>query len=385
MLSVAMVVKNEIKTLEQTVEAVRSYVDYVAIGVDKASSDGTRQLAEKLADKVITIRLSEELAKKGPVRKSKNGNNDWGFSKARNRVMSVCPKGSWRLTLDGHETVHSPEKMQDLVAEAEAAGCDGVEVPICFEPDADGIPRLSYRQARLLGPAVQYNGPIHNVPVVSKMHVSDGISVEHRKQDQDVKSKVERDVQRADSNINGLRKKVEERPGDSRAWFYLAIAYKESARWLEAIEAYKKYLEISTWKEERWHARVNMGTCYSYLGDRINAREQFVLALEEFPAMAEAYYYLGDLAYKQQRYREAQVWLEKCISMEIPRCKLFVNPRTYQVDRYDLLSMVYNHLGQYDKSIEQAEKALKSTSNPRIKNNVKIWKNHIRGNDVKQG
>lgn len=93
--------------------------------------------------------------------------------------------------------------------------------------------------------------------------------------------------------------------------------------------------------------------------------------------MAEAYYYLGDLAYKQQLFCEAQVWLEKCVQMPIPVCRMFVNPSVYLVARYDLLSMVYNHLGQYEDAIEQAEKALEAAKNERIENNISSWRRHV--------
>jgi len=95
--------------------------------------------------------------------------------------------------------------------------------------------------------------------------------------------------------------------------------------------------------------------------------------------MAEAYYCLANLAYKQERFREAEVWIDKCLQLELPHCKLFVNPRTYMVDRYDLASMIYDHIGQYDKAVEQAEKALSAEENERIAKNVRIWKEHLNG------
>jgi len=374
MLSAAMIVKNEVKTLEQTIYSVKDHVDEIVIGLDVESNDGTGELAEKLATKVVPTYLSEELRKKGPRKKK----GDWGFSKARNIVLNACDPKNWRMTLDGHEVVHQSENLSETIEQAMDKGCDGVEIPIRFEPDQFGIPSLLYNQARLFAPSVRYRNPIHNVPAIQKTYTSDLVSIEHRKKDQDPGSKADRDKQRSSSTIEGLLKKVKDAPEDPRSWFYLGNSYKENARYREAIPAYEKYLTLSKWREERWHARVNMGTCHSYLGDHQNAREQFSLALEEFPAMAEAYYYLADLAYKRQRFREAQVWLEKCVELDIPKCTLFVTPKIYLVDRYDLLSMVYHHLGLPQNSIEQAEKALAATNNPRIRNNIEFWKKSLR-------
>ena len=378
MLTAALIVKNEVKTLEKTVATVLPYVDEVVIGVDTQSTDGTKELAEKLADKVIPIYLSEELSKKGPI----NGGTDWGFSAARNQVFEECNTLNWRLVLDGHETVHNPEQLQSVVNKAAALGCTGVEVPIHFEPDEYNIPRQVFNQARLMSPKVRYKNPLHNVPVISKTYTSDEIHVEHRKQDQAKEDKEDRDVQRSDSTIMGFIDKVTTNPKDSRSWFYLGTAYKENALYEPAIDAYKEYLKIATWKEERWHARVNMGTCYKLLGQLEDARKQYILAIDEFPAMAEAYYYLGFMAYQNKSYREAQVWLEKCIELGKPMGKLFITPKIYLVDRYDLLSMVYHHLGWWGKAIEQAEKALTSVKNARIEKNVSLWRASLNKHDA---
>lgn len=377
MISVAMIVKNEVATIRDTIMSVKEHVDEVVIGVDEDSNDGTLKIAKELGDKVFTIYLSEELKRKGPRESENNKVQEWGFSRARNQVLDECKKRNWRLTLDGHETVYNPETMKEAIEEAVKDGCDGIEVMLNFEPDENGIPSLAYRQGRLFAPSVRYNNPLHNVPVVKKMFSYDEFKIEHRKQDQDIVSKRERDIQRSESTVQGFMNEVSKNPGNSRPWFYLGNACKENAKWEQAIGAYKQCLNISKWNEERWHARINMGTCHSCMGDTINAREQFVMAIEEFPSMAEAYYYLADLAYKQQRYREAQVWSEKCSEMPVPKCKLFVNPRIYLVNRYDQLSMVYHHLGRYEDAIVQAKKALENAPNPRIDNNIRCWEESI--------
>ncbi len=373
MLSVAMVVKNEVETLERSIASVRDYVDYVAVGIDAMSSDGSRELAEKLADKVVNINLSKELEKKESI----DDSHEWGFSKARNMVFDACPEESWRLVLDGHETIINPEKMERIVEEASEADCDGVEIRMNFEPDDNGIGQTTYLTARLMGPSVRYKNSLHNVAGVRRMYTTERVIVEHRKKDQNIESKQERDVQRSDSNINGFKKKLEENPKDTRSWFYLGNAYKENGMYYDAILAYQEYIELGGWRDERWHAHVNMGTCYARMGNTDEARNCYARAVEQFPAMAEAYYYLADLAYSQKKYREAQVWLEKCIELDMPYTKMFVNPKIYASDRYDKLAMVYQHTGEYAKAIEQAEIAYAATKNPRILNNITIWKKWI--------
>jgi len=373
-LSLAMIIKDEVQTIERTIMSVKEYVDEIVVGLDKESTDGTIDVLKKLGITPIHLDLSAELKTKGPIQ----GSGEWGFSKARNKVLDACSFANFRLILDGHEIVHHPENLIRIIEEAKISNCDGVEVPIHFEKDDNGIPRLIYNQGRILGPHVRYKNSMHNVPVIKQMMFSKDIVVEHCKKDQAGTSKIARDVQRSDSTIEGFEQKVKENPKDARSWFYLGAAYKENRKYHDSIRAYRKCLKHSVWNEERWHALVNTGTCFSCLGKQDKAREQFVLALGAFPPMAEAYYYLADLAYKQKQYREAQVWLDKCVELDMPSAKLCVNPKIYIVDRYDLLSMVYNHLGQFGRAIEWAKKALEAGPNLRIEKNIHIWQVHIK-------
>lgn len=370
MLSVAMIVKNEADTLRETINSVAGIADEIVIGVDSKSNDGTRSIANELATKVVAIRLSDELE----LGRSLEGLDDWGFSRARNVVLDKCDPGNWRLILDGHEIVKHPEKIVDWIVKVSAAKGDGIEVPIDFEPDADGVPVSRYFQIRLIAPSVIYRNAIHNYPVVKVPHQITDVSVEHRKKSQNLNSKTERDVQRSKANIESLSSNVEKNPTDARSWFYLGMAFRENARWEESINAFSEYLKIATWNEERWQARYEIARCQRALGNIDAARDQYSQCLEEFPAMAEAWFCLGDLAYHQQRFREAQVWLERCVELPFPKCKLFITPLVYLFNRHDSLSMVYDHLGMFEKAVEQGELALKGKKDPRVENNVSIWK-----------
>jgi tetratricopeptide (TPR) repeat protein len=122
---------------------------------------------------------------------------------------------------------------------------------------------------------------------------------------------------------------------------------------------------------------MDKGHCLSILGRKDEARTSFAMAIDEHPVRAEAHYHLGDLAYNQQRFGEAEAWLEKCITLPMPQCRLFLVPRVYWVMRHDLLSMVYHHTGKIKQAIEQAEIALEKVNDARIKKNVALWKEHL--------
>ncbi len=369
-----MIIKNEINTLRSTIESVKEYVDEIVIGIDEASNDGSRELAHELADKVIVTYLSEELDKQAPH----SGEGDYGFSAARNLVLNECNSNNWRLTLDGHEIVHKPHNIINLIKKVKDAGGDGIKVPLFYEKNEWGHPSLMFYQGRLLGPKVRYNNPEHNIPVILRTHRSDDITIEHCRDDQRVEDRAARNEQRNKVNVEGFKIKVEKNPKDSRSWFYLGVAYQENLKWELAIDAFNKYLGVSTWKEERWHARYKMAACYRAIKNLEEAKIQYCMSLDEFPEMVESYYCLGDIAYKQQRFKEAQVWLERCIDMPQPDCDMFLTPSVYWFHRYDRLSMIYSHLFMYHKAIEQAKKALEMTDAEHVKKNLVYWEKHIK-------
>ena len=376
-LSLCMILKHEEKTIASTIHAVSPILSEIVIGFDKESKDGTREEITKLAKELPTIKwklfeinLSAELAAK----KSLDDESGWGFSKARNQVFSVADPNAWRIILDGHERVVDPRLFAAEIRNAIEAKCDCVDVTVYFEPANDGIPQSIFESSRAAAPGVEYVNSIHNVLAGKKHYKAKDVVIEHCKAKQAKESRAERNVQRSDSNINGLETKALRNPSDSRTWFYLATAYKENGMYEQAISAYDECLVHSKWHEERWTARMDKGHCLVIIGRKDEARTSYAMAIDEHSARAEAHYHLGDLAYNQKRFGEAEAWLEKCVSLPMPQCRLFLVPRVYWVMRHDLLSMVYHHTGKIKLAIEQAEIALEKVKDSRIARNVELWK-----------
>jgi glycosyltransferase involved in cell wall biosynthesis len=241
MISVAMIVKNEVQTLEETVKSVAEIADEIVIGVDSKSSDGTAEIAKKLATKIVKINLTDELEAGHSI----EGLDDWGFSRARNIVLENCNPVNWRIILDGHEIVKHPEKISEWVKKVSAAKGDGIEVPIHFEPDENGVPNILYFQIRLISPSVRYRNAIHNYPVVAVPHQIVDVAIEHRKKNQNVAAKTERDKQRSRANMESLSSNVKNNPKDSRSWFYLGMAHRENGHWQDAINSFLKYKKMN--------------------------------------------------------------------------------------------------------------------------------------------
>jgi tetratricopeptide (TPR) repeat protein len=72
-------------------------------------------------------------------------------------------------------------------------------------------------------------------------------------------------------DIQLLKKGLEKEKNNDRYTFYLANSYRDAGQYKNAIETYKKRIEIGGWAEEVWHSYYSIGKCYKYMGDMANA------------------------------------------------------------------------------------------------------------------
>jgi tetratricopeptide (TPR) repeat protein len=72
-------------------------------------------------------------------------------------------------------------------------------------------------------------------------------------------------------DINLLKKGLEKEKNNDRYTFYLANSYRDAGLSENAIETYKKRIELGGWVEEVWHSHYSIGKCYKRMGDMANA------------------------------------------------------------------------------------------------------------------
>jgi len=72
-------------------------------------------------------------------------------------------------------------------------------------------------------------------------------------------------------DIRLLRQGLIDEPNNDRYTFYLANSYKDAGQYQNAIDTYKKRIQLGGWKEEVWISYYQIGLCYKKLGDMPNA------------------------------------------------------------------------------------------------------------------
>ena len=364
-LSLALIIKNELKTIEKTLASALPYVDEVVIGLDEASSDGTEELLQKYPQyKVIRTTLTKDLA-------DKTG----GFAKARNQTIAATT-GDWVLMLDGHELLEilPDHTLKQVIADAEKQGSDAVYAKVWSEVQ-NGVPALILDQIRLFKRHIRYERENHSVPNAKNTFTTKDYKVLHLRKEQDPTACRERRKQADNTNEIGLKKALAKDPFDRRSIFYLGNTYRDRKEWANAIAQYERYIALgSNFKEELYYAYYYAATCYQALHQNDQAIVRAQQATELMPQMAEAFYLLGEIYYYQQQNEQAMFWLEKCCELDIPDVRMFVYPPIYMIKRYDILSMVYHRLGMIDKARETILKALKNDpNNERFLRNLSWW------------
>jgi tetratricopeptide (TPR) repeat protein len=360
--------KQEATTIEKAVETCRPYVDHVLISVDSKSTDGTIDVAKEIADTVMIHEFETDETPYG------------SFARIRNAYMDAAMEAGcdYVVHLDGHEYMESPTKetFHSLIEknpEVEAFGIDlfmnGTKI----------------RQMRMnkLSPKIRYVGDIHNFMSghSRETYCSDIVFV-HDRADQPKEYIKERDVQRTTMSEKILQQRIDDNPKDSRSMFYLAQSHKENKKFEEAIELFYQYLEVSKFPAERWNARDYLSKCLMAVNRKEEAYKVIEDSLEEKPQRAEAWIFLGDIAYRDGDFEKAIECYKKATETPRPNVVVFIHEDAYTWFSYDKLSMAYHQCNRYLDAIRAAAFSLQGEPNKnqlkRIGKNIQFWSSQVK-------
>ena len=83
---------------------------------------------------------------------------------------------------------------------------------------------------------------------------------------------------------------IEEEPDNVRYYFYLANSYHDSGRFSEAINVYKKRIEMGGWIEETWYSYYRIGLCFKNLNKMDDAILYWMKGYDYYPDRLEGLY-----------------------------------------------------------------------------------------------
>ena len=349
-----MIVKNEEHVIERCLRSVRPYIDSWAI-VDTGSTDGTQErIRTLLAD--LPGRLIER---------------PWiDFAHNRNEALNLAREhGEYALVIDA-----------DDVLEVDAGfSWSALEAPGYMLEIVHGTQDSWWRvQLVKLGLDWKWEGVIHEMPTSS--HLGDVWKARLRGVRVRVLGGGARSQQplsqRCAHDIDVLRSALVEAPDNPRYAFYLAQTLKDSGRLPEAIEAYRRRVEIGGWFEEVYSSKFQIAV----LLERSGASYDDVLAayLDAYdyrPQRAEAPCELARYLRTHERYTVASAFARIACSIERPSDLLNVDLTVYHWRARDELALAAYFIDDYDTCLALwkellADPRLPPNERERVKTNL---------------
>lgn len=153
---------------------------------------------------------------------------------------------------------------------------------------------------------------------------------------------------------------VREEPDNDRDRHYLGREYMFRGEWAKAIETLVQHLAMpqAVWPDERCASMRYIARCLQQLGQGDEAARWLHRAIAEAPHLREPYLEFADLLYHQENWCGVVFMVNRALAIT-------ERPRTYICEAfawgsfpYDLLSIAYFHLNQWENASANAEKAL---------------------------
>lgn len=178
---------------------------------------------------------------------------------------------------------------------------------------------------------------------------------------------------------------VKEDPTNDRNTHYLGREYMYYQKWNEAIDMLIRHLNLpnATWKDERCASMRFIARCYKNLNRFEETKMWLNKAILEAPYLRDPYVETALLYYQLRDWNNVIKYCNDALKIE-SHAKSYIN-ETFSWDYtiYDLLSISYYNIGNYNKSKEYVDKAIIMAPNDeRLKNNKIIIEKKL-VNDVK--
>ena len=185
-------------------------------------------------------------------------------------------------------------------------------------------------------------------------------------------------------DISLLLDGIKEEPNNVRYYFYLANSYHDSGRFGEAINVYKKRIELGGWIEEVWYSYYRIGLCYKNM-DKIDCAIYYWLLgfnfynerLENLYEIIQHYRFTSQHKLAEIFYKESR----KILDLNKNRDSyLFLHEDIYSSKIYNEYTIFSAYLGVVDINYEVIKILNNSKDNNDVYNllrNMKFYKNKL--------
>lgn len=349
-LSLCMIVKDEESVLARCLDSVRAIADEIII-VDTGSTDGTKQIAKRYTDHVISYTWQDN------------------FSAARNFAFSKAT-GDYLMWLDADDYLppSSAAQLLKLKDELETNPADVVMCPYDTALDANGKPTYSYMRERILKREAEFRfeGRVHECIAPHGKIIDADVHIQH------LGSKKIRGTR----NLRIYQRQISEEVNLSpRDMFYYGRELYYNRLYAEAIAVLEEFLQSNGWYVNKIEACKVCANCYLAKGNKEKAYSTLFQSFRYGEPRAGVLCEIAKLYQSEQRLREAIFWYESAI-----RCRSHLSEGDFE-DKYDrsltpILELVYccYHSGDVARAVEWHKKSEEcEQSHPSVVYNRKFF------------
>jgi tetratricopeptide (TPR) repeat protein len=338
-LSVALIVRDEERTLARCLASIRAVADEIVV-LDTGSRDGTKEIAARYADTVGDFAWRDD------------------FSAARQAAFDRA-RGDWVMWLDADDVVVHADRIPALLADA-PAHVAGYYWPYVVAWDGAGNPAYRYWRERCVrnDGSFRWEGRVHEVLVArapGTLVREAGVVVEHRPDPERAASKHGRNlaILQAEYLASG------DAPSP-RLLFYLAREYMEAGEDAQALAILREYLRVAQWEDEKYLAQRSVAALYRRHGQFPQAIEAELRALAIRPEWPDAYFGLAEIYYHLRDWPKVTHWCEIGRALPPPDTLLFSEPRAYTHNWIIHYTNALYHVGRIEEALAWTMRALAS-------------------------
>lgn len=174
---------------------------------------------------------------------------------------------------------------------------------------------------------------------------------------------------------------IKEEPNNPRYYFYLGNSYSDVGRYGEAINCYKKRIDLKGWREEVWYSYYKIGCCFKHLNKINDAIKYWMEGYEYYPERLEGLYEIINYCRIHSKHKignmiycEARKILDKKFNREQ---YLFLHNEIYTSKIFYEYTIIANYLGVTNINYEAIQVFNNSNDGNEISNllqNLKYYK-----------
>lgn len=338
--SVALIVRNEERSLARCLDSIAGAVDEIVV-VDTGSIDATKEIARRYTKSVFDFTWRDD------------------FSAARQYAFDQA-KGDWVAWIDADDVVRNAGGIRPLVATA-PPDVGGFYWRYDCDRDDWGNAVCEFWRERCVrnNGSFHWEGRVHEVLVQQwpcKLLRSNAVTVEHHRDHSLSTQKLRRNLEILESEYDDLRE-ANQTPSP-RLLLYLGNEYASTGEGQKALSFYKQYLHRAGWDDERYLVQTRVAQLYRCQGRYEQAINADLQALKVCPHWPQAYFGLAESYYYQRDWHRVVHWTELGRAMPQPETLHILSPMNYRFHWIIFYTNALFNLGEKRAALEWTQRAL---------------------------